>query len=209
MEFKFLKIISVFLNFISAWYVLYAEAMMPAVPEPDNKAGCLYKAACTQSQKGPFEDSFFKRTPMIHWSPLSEWKQRCLCLLRKKENKMNTFKEIRMIAALLTIIVVFMASSTYAEASVPEYRHNICAFTQDEDYFSIECCGNTTIEKGGELHFRYSRSAGLAGLPVVWKVSDGNIAKISDGQLTAYRAGTVRVTASCGRFSSSCCIVVR
>lgn len=117
-------------------------------------------------------------------------------------------KKFKTIAALLTIIVTILASGTYVQASVPEYRHNLCACTQDENYFWIQCCGSTKMEKGGELSFSYRRSPGLAGLPVMWKVSDGNIAGIDNGHLTAYGAGTVRVTAICGSYSSYCWITI-
>jgi hypothetical protein len=121
---------------------------------------------------------------------------------------MNIFRKIRTIAALLTIIAAFMASGTCAEASVPKDRYNIRACTQEEDYISIKCYGRTTIRKGEEIDISYSCSTGLAGEPVVWSVSDGNIATISNGHLRGNRAGVVRVTASCGRYSSYCYIEI-
>lgn len=122
---------------------------------------------------------------------------------------MKNLREIRIIAALLTIIAVFFAAGTCAEASVPEYRTGICFSARSEDDFEIVCCGGTVIRKGEELHFSYRRSADLEGFGVSWEVSDGIIAGISDGKLTAYRTGLVRVTATCGWLSSSCWVEVQ
>lgn len=115
--------------------------------------------------------------------------------------------ELRIIAALLTIIVTFFVTGTYAEASVLEYRKNICASTQEDEYFIIKC-SSTNVKKGGTINFYCDCSEGLKGAYIVWKVDDGNIAEISNGRLTATRAGLVEVTAICGRFSSSCYINV-
>ena len=116
--------------------------------------------------------------------------------------------ELRIFAALLTIIVAFFVTGTYAEASVLEYRNNFCASTQEDEYFIIKC-SSTNVKKGGTINFYCDCSAELKGVYIEWEVDDEGIAEISNGRLTAKRAGIVNVTAICGGYSSSRCIEIQ